>query len=348
MKFNINKNDKLPIHRQIINQIEFMIESGVLRGGDKLPTERALSEQYDVARGTVNAAYLELARMGKVLTVRGSGTYVTKIHTDVEQGYIRSQIDSLLQEAAMVGITENNVLELMDQEIRRRQRGFTQVHAAWVGCCAEVQRMTEPTLSMVPLVQIKSFHIDEILENPELLDDDFDLIVTTEFPYEALVRAVPLQADKIVRVTLDLNDEHTFKLSLIHKNQKTVMLGAEKIFIDTVQEQLSLSDNLQHCKYYLPDTPGLDAALAQADVLILPDLTHLQDHKYLLKTAREFEQRGKPVLFVAYQMDRGSVIYFESEVKQCWIGKCRTGITNTAKMPDYHMKSAPKRKERRF
>ena len=72
---------------------------------------------------------------------------------------------------------ENNVLELMDQEIRRRQRGITQVHVAWVGCCVEVQRMTEPTLSMVPLVQIKSFHINEILENPELLDDDFDLIV---------------------------------------------------------------------------------------------------------------------------------------------------------------------------
>ncbi len=64
------------------------------------------------------------------------------------------------------------------------------------------------------------------------------------------------------------------------------MLGAEKIFIDTVQEQLNLSDNLQQCKYYLPDTPGLDAALAQADVLILPDLTYLQDHEYLLKTAK--------------------------------------------------------------
>ena len=168
MKLNINKNDKLPIHRQIINQVEFMIESGALRGGDKLPTERALSERYDVARGTVNAAYLELARMGKVLTVRGSGTYVTKVHTDVEQGYIRSQIDTLLQEAAMVGITETNVLELMDQEIRRRQRGFTQVHVAWVGCCIEVERMTEPTLAGVPLVQITNFHITEILDDPAL------------------------------------------------------------------------------------------------------------------------------------------------------------------------------------
>ena len=273
---------------------------------------------------------------------------MTKIHTDVEQGYIRSQIDTLLQEAAMVGITENNVLELMDQEIRRRQRGFTQVHAAWIGCCVEVKRMTEPTLSRVPLVQITSFHINEVLKNPELLDDDFDLIVTTEFPYEALVRSVPLQADKIVRVTLDLNDEDTFKLSQITKSQKTVMLGAEKIFIDTVQEQLNLSDNLLHCKYYLPDTPGVETALAQADVLVLPDLSYLQDHEYLLKAARDFEQRGKPVLFVAYQVDRGSVIYFESAVKQCWIGKCRTGITNTSKTPDYHKKSAPKRKERRF
>ena len=65
-----------------------------------------------------------------------------------------------------------------------------------------------------------------------------------------------------------------------------------------MQEQLNLSDNLVHCKYYLPDSPGLDAALAQADVLVLPELTHLQDQDFLLKTAREFEQRGKPVLFV--------------------------------------------------
>ncbi len=348
MKLNINKNDPMPLHRQIIDQIEFMIESGALRGGDKLPTERALSERYDVARGTINTAYLELARRGKILTVRGSGTYVTKVHTDVEQGYIRSQIDTLLQEAVAVGITEAKVLELMDQEIRRRQRGSTQVNAAWVGCCLEVQRMTEPTLASVPLVQITSFHIDEILANPALLDDDFDLIVTTEFPYDALVHAVPLQADKIVRVTLDLDVEDAFELSMIQKGQNVMMYGAEKIFVDTVHEQLDLSTNLENCKYYARSAPGLQEALAQAEVLILPDLTYLTDQNDLQKAAKAFEQQGKPVLYVAYHMDRGSVIHFESEVKHCWISKCRTGITHIAQMPEYHKTVKIKRTEPRF
>ncbi len=348
MKLNINKSDKTPIHRQIIDQVGFMIESGVLRGGDRLPTERALSERYGVSRGTVNTAYLELSRMGKILTIQGSGTYVTKVHTDVEQGYIRSQIDALLQEASAIGISDDKVLELMDQEIRRRRRGITQVHAAWIGCCVEVLRMTEPTLASVPLVQITSFHIDEILKNPKLLDDDFDLIVTTEYPYEALLHAVPMQADKIVRVTLSLDEESTFALSLIARGQRALMYSVEQLFVDTVRQKLDLSSNLKECRYCAKNAPEVKKALEQSEVLILPDKRLLYDQEELLQAARDFASKGKPVLHISYHVDRGSVIHFESVVKQCWIGKCRTGITTLAETPEYHKGENQKKLANRF
>ncbi len=348
MKLNIDKNDKTPIHRQIIDQVCFMIDSGVLRGGDKLPTERALSERYGVSRGTVNTAYLELSRMGKILTIQGSGTYVTKVHTDVEQGYVRSQIDVLLHAAASVGISDDKVLALLDQEIRRRRRGFTQVHAAWIGCCVEVLRMTEHTLLGVPLVHITSFHIDEVLKNPKLLDDDFDLIVTTEYPYDALLHAVPMQADKIVRVTLSLDEESAFALSSIVKGRQALMYGVERLFVDTVRQKLDLSTNLDNCLYFAKNAPGISKALESSEVLILPEKSLLYDQEELLQAAREFALKGKEVLYISYHVDRGSVIHFESVVKQCWIEKCRTGITNQAETPEYHKGETKKRQENRF
>jgi len=60
------------LQRQVIEQIE----SGELLPGEKLLSERAMAEFYDVSRATVQYALNALARSGYVYRVPGSGTYV--------------------------------------------------------------------------------------------------------------------------------------------------------------------------------------------------------------------------------------------------------------------------------
>ncbi len=59
-----------------IQEIEKMILSGKLKIGDKLPSERELSEQMKVSRSVIAAGLVELKNKGFLITIPRSGTYV--------------------------------------------------------------------------------------------------------------------------------------------------------------------------------------------------------------------------------------------------------------------------------
>lgn len=53
------------------------LRSGQWRAGDRLPTERAFCEQFQVSRTSVRKVLLELKERGLITQTVGSGTYVT-------------------------------------------------------------------------------------------------------------------------------------------------------------------------------------------------------------------------------------------------------------------------------
>lgn len=59
-----------------INQLETMILSGKIPTGEKLPSERELSESMQVSRAVVNAGISELARKGFLIIKPRVGTFV--------------------------------------------------------------------------------------------------------------------------------------------------------------------------------------------------------------------------------------------------------------------------------
>ncbi|TFZ00016.1 FadR family transcriptional regulator [Ramlibacter rhizophilus] len=54
------------------------MHGGQWRSADRLPTERALSEQFGLSRGSVRKVLQELRDMGLISQTVGSGTYVTE------------------------------------------------------------------------------------------------------------------------------------------------------------------------------------------------------------------------------------------------------------------------------
>jgi GntR family uxuAB operon transcriptional repressor len=63
-----------PLRESILDQLR----SGQWRAGDRLPTERELSERFSVSRTTVRKALLDLKQQGLIEQTVGSGTYVAK------------------------------------------------------------------------------------------------------------------------------------------------------------------------------------------------------------------------------------------------------------------------------
>jgi len=68
--------DKTPKYKQIVQSVITDIERGMLRKGDQLPSISEMSEEYYLARDTVEKAYRELRERGFITSVQGKGYYV--------------------------------------------------------------------------------------------------------------------------------------------------------------------------------------------------------------------------------------------------------------------------------
>jgi len=67
------------LFRWLYDEIRMAIVKGRLRPGTRLPSSRGIARQYKVARGTVVAAFEQLAAEGYVECVVGSGTFVKPV-----------------------------------------------------------------------------------------------------------------------------------------------------------------------------------------------------------------------------------------------------------------------------
>lgn len=70
------KENSNKAYHQVLEYLINQIRAGEIRKGDKLPTERELSEFLNVSRAAIREAYKVFAVMGLTVNVAGSGTYV--------------------------------------------------------------------------------------------------------------------------------------------------------------------------------------------------------------------------------------------------------------------------------
>ncbi|GAA0743360.1 GntR family transcriptional regulator [Clostridium oceanicum] len=74
----VSKQSPLPLHYQIKEILQEMIENEELNPGDLIPTERELCEIQGVSRMTINKAIMSLVNEGLLYREQGKGTFVAK------------------------------------------------------------------------------------------------------------------------------------------------------------------------------------------------------------------------------------------------------------------------------
>ncbi len=120
MQVRVSTKDGIPIYLQIINQIKYMVASGRLTPGDKLPPVRKLAEQLLINPNTVARAYRELETAGVLNTRQGSGVFVAEgispLARREQTRILRERIDMLLAEARQMDIGVTDVIELIKQQ----------------------------------------------------------------------------------------------------------------------------------------------------------------------------------------------------------------------------------------
>ncbi len=82
------KSENADVEKSIIAQIKELINYKNLEPGDKLPSERMLSEKFEVSRGMVRSAIQKLEFYGLLKSIPQSGTFVANIGVIAMNGII--------------------------------------------------------------------------------------------------------------------------------------------------------------------------------------------------------------------------------------------------------------------
>jgi GntR family transcriptional regulator len=81
-----NRRHPLPLYYQLKELIREQVENGEIRAGDRIPSERELSERYEISRMTARQAITELVNEGLLFREQGKGTFVAM--PKISQGLI--------------------------------------------------------------------------------------------------------------------------------------------------------------------------------------------------------------------------------------------------------------------
>lgn len=104
MDISFEPVERVTVSEEIIKQVIGLINTGKLRPGSKLPSERELMEKFRVSRSPVREALHSLTMIGLLETYPGDGTYVSRQLVDV--------IGGQLEWSVLLGNRE--LLELME------------------------------------------------------------------------------------------------------------------------------------------------------------------------------------------------------------------------------------------
>ena len=125
MQLHLSRRDGLPIYRQIVNQVKYLVAAGRLAPGEELPPIRALAEQLVINPNTVARAYLELERAGLVNKRHGSGTYVSDSGSPLKRAerlkLMTHRTDALLAEARHLEVELDELIDLIRQRSKAMQ-----------------------------------------------------------------------------------------------------------------------------------------------------------------------------------------------------------------------------------
>ncbi len=120
----IKFDNKIPIYMQIMDFIKQAIVTGKLKGGEKVPSVRILSEKLKVNPNTIQRAYQELEREGITFTQRGRGTFVTedaKKIFELRKEMAKESLSQFIISMKQLGFGREEMLEMLSEMLNKEE-----------------------------------------------------------------------------------------------------------------------------------------------------------------------------------------------------------------------------------
>lgn len=118
-RFRLDNGSGVPVYRQLIDQVQAGIATGVLGQGHQLPTVRQVAVDLAINPNTVMRAYRELEIRGVLDTQQGTGTFIAPQPPQIDGDDRTRRLDQLIGEfvarAGSGGFTLEEVLQALKE-----------------------------------------------------------------------------------------------------------------------------------------------------------------------------------------------------------------------------------------
>jgi len=118
-RFRLDTGSGVPVYRQLIDQVQAGIATGMLRVGSQIPTVRQVAVDLAINPNTVMRAYRELEIRGVLDTQQGTGTFIApqqpQIGDDGRTRRLDQLIDEFVARAGAGGFTLEEILDALKE-----------------------------------------------------------------------------------------------------------------------------------------------------------------------------------------------------------------------------------------
>jgi GntR family transcriptional regulator len=264
MNIRIDNSSSIPIHRQLTEQIVFLIALGQFRAGDALPSVRELARRLRIHHNTVSQAYKELVRRqwlerrrGSRLTVRsmsaihgprGPASLDDLINTTIrlaqENGYTLQELRERVRERLLAEAPDHILVVERDAGLRKILTGELRTALEWpVADCTQEGLAGDQSLAIGALAVTAEHALAEV-----------DALFPKERP--------------VVPIRYASADEHLKKISALPGPSIIAVVSVSELFLEVARGVMAAAAGSLHelREILLPlETP---AAARTADLVI--------------------------------------------------------------------------------
>ena len=196
----LNPVKSTKVYEAVMEQIKDSVKSGELKRGDKLPSERELSEKLQVSRTSVREALKSLNMLGLIESKHGEGNFI--------KGNIE---DSLLEPLSMVFL----LIGSKNEEI------------------IQLRRIIEPQCASMAAENITDSDLEELneilIEMEKTSDDDLSAELDKKFHYKIaqscgnmLISTIMFSVSALIEKYIDSSHIHKYNKEKVNCQHKAI------------------------------------------------------------------------------------------------------------------------------
>ncbi|CAB1261703.1 GntR family transcriptional regulator [Clostridium sp. MT-14] len=238
IEIKIDKDSEIPLYLQVKKTIMNLINRGKLKVGEKMPTERELSEKLKVSRNTVSTAYDELEQEGVLKSYQGRGTFVAEEANPWKAQDIRQKImkfiDLGFEEAIESGMDANEFLEIVIQRVREKKELMSKITAVYVECNIEQSRMFSKQIMESTNMNVIPFTLDDIRnisDSTKKIIEKSQVIIATFNHVNEVVKLTKRFQKEIIGVAINVDLETIVKIARYSEGTKFAFICISNEFM---------------------------------------------------------------------------------------------------------------------